>query len=256
MFVAIDVGNTNTNVGLYSEGKWQKEWRLSTDRDKTIDEYALMLRQMFMLDNYDFKAVDAVGISSVVPPLTSLWERMFKRYLMIDPLVIGSGTKTGMEISYDTPRDVGADRIVGAVAAYRKYGGPCIIADFGTATTFDAVSAGGQYLGGAIMPGVRISVEALSSRTAKLPWIEMQRPAGVIGKNTVWAMQSGIVNGYTGAVEHIVSKMKEELGGRATVVATGGFGTFIAEGTQTIDHVDPMLVIEGIRIVWEMNQRQ
>lgn len=254
MLLAIDVGNTNTCLGVYENKKLVVEWRLSTDRSKTVDEYGMTLRQFFMLDGMDIGRVDAVAVSSVVPPLTPTWEATSVKYLGQKPLVVGPGIKTGMDLKYDSPRDVGADRIAGAVAAYEMYGGPCIIVDFGTATTFDAVSKTGQYLGGAICPGIGISSEALFQRAARLPRIELVRPRGTIGKNTVWAMQAGIIFGYAGQVEYVVKKMKTELGGEAFVVATGGLAPLICSETTVIDKIDPTLVLEGIRIVWERNQ--
>ncbi|MDP2857173.1 MAG: type III pantothenate kinase [Bacillota bacterium] len=254
MLLALDIGNTNTCIGIYDGKRLMSEWRVSTDRRKTRDEYRLMLGHMAEVDGIDAKGIEASAISSVVPPLTPIWEAALQKYLGSRPLIIGPGVKTGMDLRYDSPKDVGADRIAGAVAAYENYGGPCIIVDFGTATTFDAVSKSGQYLGGAIAPGIGISLEALFEHAARLPRIDLVRPRGVIGRNTVWAMQAGIVYGFAGQVEFIVARMKEELGENAFVVATGGLAPLIAYETRVINKVDPLLVLEGIRIVWERNR--
>ncbi len=254
MLLALDIGNTNTCIGIYDGEKLLSDWRVSTDRHRTRDEYMLMLRQMFDVDGIALRDVESSAISSVVPPLTPVWEAALQKCLGSRPLVIGPGVKTGMDLRYDSPKDVGADRIAGAVAAYEKYGGPCIIVDFGTATTFDAVSKSGMYLGGAIAPGIGISLEALFEHAAKLPRIDLARPKGVIGRNTVWAMQAGVVYGFAGQAEFIVAKMKEELGGDAFVVATGGLASLIAYETRSVNKVDPLLVLDGIRIVWERNR--
>jgi len=254
MLLALDIGNTNTCIGIYDGKRLVSEWRVSTDRRKTRDEYRLMLGHMCQVDGIVVKDIESSAISSVVPPLTPIWEAALQKCLGSRPLIIGPGVKTGMDLRYDSPKDVGADRIVGAVAAYENYGGPCIIVDFGTATTFDAVSKSGQYLGGAIAPGIGISLEALFEHAARLPRIDLVRPRGVIGRNTVWSMQAGIVYGFAGQVEFIVARMKEELGENAFVVATGGLAPLIAYETKVINKVDSLLVLEGIRIVWERNR--
>ncbi len=255
MLLAVDIGNSNISIGVFDSKRLITDWRLSTDRNKTCDEYGLMIRQLFAMDGIQLSSVTHSAVSSVVPPITPTWEKALRKYVKCDVLIIGTGVKTGMELRYENPRDVGADRIVGAVAAYEKYGGPCIIVDFGTATTFDAVSASGQYLGGAIAPGIGISLEALFQRAAKLPRIEIISPRQVIGRNTVAAMQSGIVYGFAGQVDYIVTKMKAELGQSSHVIATGGLANLIAAETPCIDKVDQLLVLDGIRIVWERNQQ-
>lgn len=256
MLLAVDIGNSNICLGVYDDKQLLNSWRLSTDRHKTVDEYGMILRQLFGMHDLKVSDIEAVAISSVVPPVTPVWEDTSRKYVRCSPLVIGPGVRTGMDLKYENPRDVGADRIVGAVAAYELYGGPCIVVDFGTATTFDAISANGQYLGGAIAPGIGISLEALFQRAAKLPRIELAAPKNVIGRNTVQAMQAGVVYGFAGQVEYIVNKIKAELGAKPFVVATGGLAPLIAAETPSIDKVDPLLVLEGIRIVWERNRSE
>jgi type III pantothenate kinase len=253
MLLVIDVGNTNIVLGVFREKKLLDHWRVSTNRLRTTDEYGVLIRNLFYLNGVNSEEIDAIIISSVVPPIMPTLERMCQRYFGLIPLVIGPGVKTGMDIKYDNPREVGADRIVNAVAAYGKYGGPVIIIDFGTATTFCAVDKKGNYLGGSICPGIGISTEALVQRTAKLPRIELRRTKHVICRNTVESMQAGVYYGFVGQVDGLVARMRKELGGTAKVVATGGLAVVISPATKSIDVVEPMLTLEGLRIIYERN---
>lgn len=228
-------------------------WRVSTDRLRTTDEYGVLIRHLFYLNGVNSEEIDAIIISSVVPPVMPTLERMCQRYFGLTPLVIGPGVKTGMDIKYDNPREVGADRIVNAVAAYEKFGGPVIIIDFGTATTFCAVDKKGTYLGGAICPGIGISTDALVQRTAKLPRIEVVQAEKVICRNTVESMQAGVFYGFVGQVDGIVTRMRRELGCKAKVVATGGLAVIVAPATDAIDVVEPMLTLEGLKIIYDRN---
>lgn len=254
MLLVIDVGNTNIVLGIFKEKTLIDHWRISTNRLRTTDEYGVLIRNLFRFNNVDSKEIDAIIISSVVPPVMPTLERMCQRYFGLVPLVIGPGVKTGMDIKYDNPREVGADRIVNAVAAYELYGGPVIIIDFGTATTFCAVDKKGNYLGGAICPGIGISTEALVQRTAKLPRIEIRRTEKVICRNTVESMQAGVYYGFVGQVDGIVSRIRKELGANAKVVATGGLAVVIGPATKAIDVVEPMLTLEGLRIIYGRNR--
>ncbi len=254
MLLALDVGNTNTVIGVFDGPKLLVHWRLSTRRQGTSDEYGILLKGLFDFARLDFQQVSAVIISSVVPPLQGPLEEMSRQYFRAEPMGVGPGIKTGMPILYESPRDVGADRIVNAVAAFETYGGPCIVVDFGTATTFDAISVRGEYLGGAICPGIGISADALFQRAAKLPRVDIARPKTVIGKNTVVSMQAGLFFGYLGLVEGIVARMRDELGGQATVVATGGLASLVLAESTLVDHVDPLLTLTGLRILYERNQ--
>lgn len=254
MLLVIDVGNTNIVLGVYKDTELMDHWRISTDRQRTTDEYGVLIRELFYLNDFRADDINAIIISSVVPPVVPTLERMCQRYFGLSPLLIGPGVKTGMDIRYDNPREVGADRIVNAVAAYEKYGGPVIIVDFGTATTFCAVDAKGVYLGGSICPGIGISTEALVQRTAKLPRIELKRTDSVICRNTIESMQAGVFYGFVGQVEGIVSRMRRELDMSARVVATGGLAVVIAPATKAIDVVEPMLTLEGLRIIYERNR--
>lgn len=254
MLLVIDVGNTNIVLGVFQGEELLDHWRLSTERLRTTDEYGVLIRNLFYLNGVNADAIDAIIISSVVPPVMPTLERMCQRYFGLVPLVIGPGVKTGMDIKYDNPREVGADRIVNAVGAYHKYGGPVIIIDFGTATTFCAVDKKGNYLGGAICPGIGISTEALVQRTAKLPRIEIKRTPRVICRNTVESMQAGVFYGFVGQVDGLISRIRKELGATAKVVATGGLAVVIAPATKSIDVVEPLLTLEGLRVIYERNR--
>lgn len=254
MLLAFDIGNTNMVVGVYKGQELITYWRIATDKQKTADEYGILLQNLFFYHQIDPKGVTDIIFSSVVPPIMTALEEMAKKYYNLKPLVVGPGVKTGMPILYENPREVGADRIVNAVAAYEKYGGPLIIVDFGTATTFCCVSAKGEYLGGAITPGIDISTEALFLKTAKLPKVELVAPKKVVGKNTINAIQSGIIYGYSGLVDGIVQRMKRELGYTdVKVIATGGIADLIAKNTETINETDKLLTLEGLRIIYERN---
>lgn len=255
MILVFDVGNTNIVLGVYQGKKLLNDWRISTDREKTSDEYGLIIDQLFKYNKISIEDIEAVIISSVVPTLMYSLQAMSIKYFKKEPLIIGPGIKTGINIKYDNPKEVGADRIVNAVAAYEKYGGPLVVVDFGTATTFCAISKEGDYLGGVISPGIKISSEALFLRTAKLPKVELVKPKEVINKNTVSSMQSGIIYGYVGLVDYIVNRMKLEMPGEVkTVVATGGLSTLIASESTTITNVDKLLTLEGLRIIFEKNK--
>lgn len=258
MLLVIDVGNTNIVAGVFDDKEQVCHWRFSTDRSKTADEYGILLRSMFNYTRMPMDQIKAIIISSVVPPLIVPLCHMCERYFELTPMVVGPGIKSGISLRYDNPREVGADRIVNAVAAFDKYskkGMPMIIVDFGTATTFCALLPTGEYLGGAIAPGIGISTEALFQRTAKLPRIELIKPKNVISRNTVNAMQAGVIYGFVGQMDGIVRHMKEELGGNAFVVATGGFANTMAAESDSIDVVEPFLTLDGLRILHEKNSK-
>lgn len=258
MLLVIDVGNTNIVAGVFDDKELVCHWRSSTDRSKTADEYGILLRSMFNYTRMPMDQIKAIIISSVVPPLIVPLCHMCERYFELTPMVVGPGIKSGISLRYDNPREVGADRIVNAVAAFDKYskkGMPMIIVDFGTATTFCALLPTGEYLGGAIAPGIGISTEALFQRTAKLPRIELIKPKNVISRNTVNAMQAGVIYGFVGQMDGIVRHMKEELGGNAFVVATGGFANTMAAESDSIDVVEPFLTLDGLRILHEKNSK-
>jgi len=255
MLLVIDVGNTNTSLGVYDGERLVKHWRLTTARERTIDEYGVHARNLFALAGIDFQAIDGVAIASVVPPLNFTLRRMSETYFGRTPLFIDHAVDTGIEILYQPPADVGADRIVVAVAAIHKYGAPCVVADFGTATTFDAINAQGQYVGGVITPGITISAEALFARASRLPRVEIKRPASVIGSTTVGSMQSGLFYGYVGLVDGILRRILDELGGAPRVVATGGLAPLIASGSTLIETVDDTLMLEGLRLIYERSSK-
>jgi type III pantothenate kinase len=254
MLLCVDIGNTNIVMGVYRQDELLTHWRISTDYQKMPDEYGMLLLALMAHHGLSASEIDGIALASVVPPVTDTVCEMLTLYLRREPFVVDSGTKTGVAIRYDTPREVGADRVVNAAAAYRLYGGPACVVDFGTATTFDALSAKGEYLGGAIAPGIRLAAEALFQRTAKLPRVDLHRPKKVIGTNTADSMRSGIFYGYVGLVEGMVARFRQDLGPAMRVIATGGLAQVIAEDTKIIEVVDPWLTLKGLRIIYELNE--
>ncbi|MCK5653730.1 MAG: type III pantothenate kinase [Dehalococcoidia bacterium] len=254
MLLAIDIGNTNIAFGVFEAETLRATWNIATDINKTADEYAVLLLNLLPREGLALSDVDHVSIACVVPPLLTVFEELSQRYFKIPPLIVGPGVKTGVSICTDNPREVGADRVANAAAAHHLYGGPLIVIDFGTATTLDALSKEGDYLGGAIAPGIGIAAEALFERASKLPRVELIPPEHAIGKNTVTTMQSGIIFGYVGLIEGLVTRIKQELGGGAYVVATGGLAEVIATETKVIDTVDMHLTLLGLRLIHELNR--
>ena len=254
MLLAVDVGNTNTVLGVFEDSTLRRQWRVETSWSRTHDEWGILLRALFDSDGLDPAGVDAIVVSSVVPPLAPVIEQMGQRYFGHKPFFVGPGVKTGMPILYEDPREVGADRVVNAVAAYHRWRCGLVVVDFGTATTFDVVSPKGEYLGGAICPGVAISMEALFRHAARLPRVEFARPPHVVGKNTVHSMQSGLVYGYVGLVDGICARMQEEVRFPVKVVATGGLAPLVAEMSRAVSEVDEHLTLEGLRLIHELNR--
>jgi type III pantothenate kinase len=254
MLLAIDIGNTETTIGVFDGEQKKTTFQMTTSIHRTADEAAVLLLSILKNRGLEVSDIKEVALCSVVPPLTVIFDNMIKRYFDISPLIVAAGVKTGIRICMDNPKEVGADRIVDAVAAHHLYGGPIIIVDMGTATTFEIVSKNGDYLGGAIAPGMLSSAEALFQRAAMLPRIELTSPGKVIGTNTIDAMKSGVVYGYVGLVESMVQRMQKELGGKVKVIATGGFSALIAKETKVIDEVNPDLTLIGLRIIYRMNR--
>lgn len=254
MLLAIDIGNTNITIGLYENETLGPRWRLATDHERMPDEYGLQMLGLLNHAGHNPGDVSGVCLASVVPPLTGKFVEACRQYLKCDPLVVDTGVKTGVRIRYEDPRAVGADRIVDAAAVQHLYGGPACVVDFGTATTFDAISAEGDYLGGAIAPGIGIAAEALFLRTAKLPRVDLHRPPAAIGRNTVHAMQSGLLFGYVSLVEGMVARFRKELGPSMKVIGTGGLAEVVSQETDVIEIIAPWLTLDGLRIVWDLNR--
>ncbi len=256
MLLCVDVGNTNTVLGLYDGEELVTHWRISTDAHRMPDEYGIQLLTLAANAHIELPSIDGAIVASVVPPVTEYLTEMIHEYVGIEPLVVGGGIRTGVPIRYSSPQEVGADRIVNAVAAHKLYGGPACIVDFGTATTFDALSAKGEYLGGAISPGIRLAAEALYERTAKLPRIDLKAPDKAVGANTIDAMRSGILYGYIGLVEGMVKRFRAELGANMKVIATGGLAEVVARHTDCIEVVDTWLTLKGLRFIYELNEEE
>ncbi len=256
MVFVLDVGNSNIKCGLFEGDKLMSSWRLTTDTERTADEYGISIMSFFRHIGHGADDVEGIIISSVIPSINYTLQHMCSIYFEKKAMIVGPGIKTGLNIQYDNPRELGADRIVSAIAAYALYGGPCIIVDFGTATTFGAVSENGDFLGGAICPGLKISAEALTVNAARLPRVELLRPESVIAKNTIAGMQAGIIYGYVGQVDYIIRRMKQEMGGEPKVVATGGMARLIAQESDEIGTVNSLLTLTGLNILYHRNAKK
>lgn len=254
MLLTIDIGNTNIKIGVYQGERLTAHWRVTTERHRLADEYLVLLHNLFDLGGIDPRDIDGCAISCVVPPLTGEFRTLCHKYFRVEPLMVNSHTPTGLQYKVDSPAELGADRIANSLAAFRRYGGPVIVLAFGTATTFDVITAAGEYIGGAIAPGIGISADALFRLAAKLYQVELVRPPKVIGTNTIHHMQSGVILGYAGLVEGLVRRMQAELGASCPVIATGGLAELIAAETEAITTVEPYLTLEGLRLIYEMNR--
>lgn len=254
MLLAVDIGNTNIALGVFDGKDLIQHWKIRSEQQKTSDEYEIILLNLLSLAHLEAKNIRSIIISSVVPPLTPVFQSLSQDFLNINPLVVGPGLKTGMSILYENPQEVGADRVVASVAAFDKYRGPAIIVDFGTATTFDVISKDGEYLGGAIAPGIQIAAEALYLKTAKLPRIEIKKPKNAIGRTTVTSMQSGLYFGYIGLISNIIDEISKELGEGIKIIATGSFASQIYPDLVSIEYLEPYLVLEGLRIIHDRNK--
>jgi type III pantothenate kinase len=254
MLLAVDVGNTQTVLGIFNGERLAEHWRIATESERTADELAALVARLLELRDLGFEDVTGICLASTVPLLVRAYTELAERYVEAALVVVGPGAKTGIPILYDSPREIGPDRIANSVAAKNRYGAPCIVVDFGTSTNFDAVSEAGEYLGGVLAPGIEVSMDALFERAARLVKVDFAEPPAVIGKTTVGGLQSGLVYGFAGQVDGIVTRMRAELGDAAQVIATGGLAELIAPHSETIDRVDPLLTLEGLRLIWDLNR--